>query len=357
MSRKHFSWLATLALLAVIIALLLPGGEVKEAEFAEIPLLPELQEQANDIAWLQVTAAGGEILVTLVRTGESWTVEEAAGYRADWEVLRPLISGLAAAQIVEPKTANPAYYDRLGVEDVTAPDASGLQLAFDPATGLPALILGNDAQGREGQYARLADSAQSVLIDRSLELPADRSGWLDRGIIDISDSEVVEVEIRHPDGERIVARKTSADDKNFVLEGVEAGFEPKSDYTVNSMAGALSSLDLDEAEQAVQFDWAGASKFRLLSADGLDVEVDLLSVPVGQEAETDEVRWVRLQAGLYTTALDSGVEGAGADAETTARANEINSRVSGWAYRIPDYKFNAMNKRMEDLVQAIEQEP
>ena len=211
------------------------------------------------------------------------------------------------------------------------------------------------AQGREGQYARLVDSEQSVLIDRSLELPAERSAWLDRSIIDISDGEVVEIEIRHADGERIVASKTSADDENFVLEDVDEGFEPKSDWTVNSLAGALSSLELEGAAQAGQIDWTDASQFRLLSADGLDVEVDLVTEPVGTEDNTDAVRWIRLRAGLYTTGLESGVEDAGT-AETTARADEINSRVSGWAYRIADYRFNAMDKRMEDLVQAIEPE-
>ena len=231
-----------------------------------------------------------------------------------------------------------------------------MQLAFAASTGLPAVILGNDARGREGQYARLAGAARSVLLDRSLDLPADRSAWLDRSIIDISDSEVVEVEIRHADGEIVVARKSSADDEDFVLEGVAEGFEPKSAWTVNSLAGSLSSLDLDDTSRADQLNWEGASSFRLLSADGLNVEVDLLAVPAGEDAEADEARWIRLQAGLFTTALDSGVEGDGDNAETAARADEINNRVAGWAYRIPDYKFNAMNKRMADLVQAVEPE-
>jgi hypothetical protein len=354
MSRKHFSWLAILALAAVVVVFLLPGDEAQEADIVEQPLLPGLQEQANDIAWLQVSAAGGEIIATLVRSDAGWTVEEADGYRADWEVLKSLLSGLAAARVVEPKTSNPSYYDRLGVEDVSAPDASGVQLAFAASTGLSAVILGNDARGREGQYARLAGAARSVLLDRSLDLPADRSAWLDRTIIDISDSEVVEVEIRHADGEIVVARKSSADDEDFVLEGVAEGFEPKSAWTVNSLAGSLSSLDLDDTSRADQLNWEGASSFRLLSADGLNVEVDLLAVPVEGEGEADEARWIRLHAGLYTTALGSGVEGNGDNAETAARADVINNRVAGWAYRIPDYKFNAMNKRMADLVQAVE---
>lgn len=357
MNRKHFTWLAVLAVVATIAVLLLPGEPVQDVAHEEQLLMPALQEQANGIRWLQVSAAGNEVVATLVRSGAGWKVEEAGGYRADWNVLRPLLSGLAAARVVEPKTSNPEYFNRLGVEDIQASDASGIQLGFDSSTGLPAVILGNDAQGREGQYARLVDSQQSVLIDRSLQVPADRASWMDRRIVDISDNEVVEVEVRHADGERVLARKISADDSDFVLEGVENGFEPTSTWAVNSLAGALSSLDLDEVAPDDRFNWTPSSQFRLLSADGLNVEVELVAVPAsGEDSVAKEARWIRLQAGLYTTALDSGVERAGDESSTEARAEAINDRVSGWAYRIPDYKFDAMNKRMADLVQAIEPE-
>ena len=159
--------------------------------------------------------------------------------------------------------------------------------------------------------------------------------------------------IRHADGDQVVARKASADDADFLLDAVEEGFEPKSAWTVNSLAGALSSLELDDAGPANAVNWDGAPTFRLLSADGLNVEVELAAGPEGGEGAP---RWIRLRAGLYTTALDSGVDADGDGSETAARAEVINERVAGWAYRIPDYKFNAMNKRMADLVQAIEPE-
>jgi len=39
--------------------------------------------------------------------------------------------------------------------------------------------------------------------------------------------------------------------------------------------------------------------------------------------------------------------------ESSTRARVINQRVSGWAYRIPQYKFDSMNKRLEDLLLAV----
>ena len=61
----------------------------------------------------------------------------------------------------------------------------------------------------------------------------------------------------------------------------------------------------------------------------------------------------RLSAGLYTTGLDTGVEAGEDDAAVRERADAINRRVAGWAYRVPDYKASTIDKRMADLVQAV----
>lgn len=215
---------------------------------------------------------------------------------------------------------------------------------------MPAVISGKAAQGREGQYVRLAGSPQSILIDRQLEIPATVIDWLDRGIVDISDSEVVELAIGHPDGETVLAKKVSADDENFELQAVPDGSELKSDWAVNSLAGGLSSLQLDDVAALGDIDWTYAIHYRLLTADGLDLEAELVA-----SASTDggeDQYWLRLEAGVYTTGLDNGI--AGDDGETRERADAINRRTSGWAYRIPPYKYDSLVKRMEDLVQKVE---
>lgn len=343
MSRKHFLWLLGLTAVAALVAILLPGETRHESAFEKAALMPKLENQVNDIDWLQISTEG-DTVATISRNGSQWEVEEAAAYRADWPKIQQLLSALVSAEVLEPKTSNPDYYDRLGVQDTST------RVGFRESTGLPAVISGNTAQGRQGQYVRIAGSPQSILIDRQLDIPVTLTDWLDREIVDISDSEVVELEIRHPDGETVLAKKVSADDENFELQAIPEGSEPKSDWTVNSLAGGLSSLQLEAVAPVADIDWAGSMHYRLVTADGLDLEAELVAL-ASAEGEDDQ-HWLRLEAGIYTTRLDSGIAGDGS--ETRERAEKINRRTGGWAYRIPRYKYDSLAKRMDDLVQKAE---
>lgn len=356
MSRKHFSLLLGVTLAVALLVLLVPGKTGRESDVEKLRLLPGLQEQVNQLDWLRIAGPGGETVVTLNRGEGYWRVDEMHGYPADWEQLKTLLTDLTQAEIVERKTDNPDYYGRLGVADLSQSDAGGVMIEFQQESGLPALIVGNRAQGRDGHYVRLKDAAESVLIDRSLELPRERTSWLEKEIVHVPDSEVVEVEVVHADGERVAARKASADDENFALQDIPEGREIQSAWSVNSLANGLASLTLDAVVPAADVDWTGAGRFGLVTADGLRIDADLVAVEPPADDESGETGyWMRLQAGLYQTAVESGVnppeEGAAGPAE---RAEAINQRVSGWAYRIPKYKYDAMTKRMGELLKAAD---
>ena len=355
MSRMHFSWLLLATFLVGAVVLILPQQTAKDIAPESGRFIPGLEDQVNEISWLQLTAAGGRTVATLERKGDLWTVKEASGYRADWDAVRELLSGLAQAVLVEPKTANPEYYDRLGVEDVSLESAGGTMVSFAPETGLSPVIVGNSARGRTGHYVRLADSESSALIDTVMNVPVERSAWLETSIVDISDAEVVEVELTHPDGEVVKIIKASADDENFQLQNIPEGREAKSDWSVNALGNVLAGLELDEVAAREELDWDGAGRLYLLTADGLVIEAAMLE-RAGPEEGGESEFWIHLEAQLYTTGVGAGTEGDTTEADTRDRADAINDRVRGWAYRIPQFKYNAMNRRMEDLLKA-EDEP
>jgi len=300
----------------------------------------------NELDYLRLTAGGGEVIASLERSGGQWRVLEASSYPADWARLKSLLSDLSQAEVIEEKTSNPDYYSRLGVEDVATEGASGVMVSFSDETGLAALIAGNEASGRDGQYARLQSEARSMLLDRVLDLPDDRMQWLERDIIDIADSEVVEITIRHPDGEIVNAKKTSADDTDFVLQNIPENSEVKSNWTINSMAGSLAGLSLDEVAPDSEFDWSQATVFTILTADGLQANAELMM--------REELPWIRLAALAYQADEPDEQTGVQPGEQDDDRAQEISERVSGWAYRIPQNKADTMTRHMEDLLKQPE---
>lgn len=355
MSKKHFSWLLVITVIVAAAVLLVPGKTGRESALQSVKLMPGLESRVNEIGWLRFTAAGNETIATLQRGQGAWVVEEASGYRADWAKLRNLLADLAEAEVVEPKTSNPEYYDRLGVEDVASEDAGGVLIEFGSDSGIPALIVGKTPQGRGGQYARLVDSEASVLVDRSLELPKKRTDWLDQAIVDITDQEVVEVSIAHPDGEKIRIVKVSADDENFNLQDIPEGREIRSAWTVNAPANALAGLTLETVAPESDIGWSGAVQFSLITADRLVLDADLVRIEPSEEDESGSAEhWLRLKAGVYSTALEPDTEPSRTPEETSARARELNQGLEGWAYRIPQYKYDAMAKRLEDLLTSQE---
>jgi len=352
MSKKHFSALLLVTVVVAVLVLLVPGKTSKESSFQKHLLLPGLAALVNEIDYVQVSGAGGETIATLNRREGKWLVAESFDYLANWPVLRQLLSDLAVAEVVEGKTSNPKFYSRLGVQDMASPEASGVQIGFARETGVSSVIVGNKAQGREGQYVRLSGAGQSLLIDRVLNVPGDMQQWLGREIIDIQEGELVEVSIRHPDNEQILLLKVSADDTDFELQKIPEGREILSHWTVNSIAGGLVSLTLDAVVPESEIDWTDAVQIRFLAADGLRVSAQLVSA--------QEQFWISLRASA-DQAADFG-ESTNADPESegvpglTERLRRINDRVSAWAYAIPRHKAEVMTKRMDDLLNPLEAE-
>jgi hypothetical protein len=170
MSRRTVVVLA--AALVVLLALVMfgqRGGTGPAGSGAAF--LPDLEAALGDVERVTVAKGNGETVATLEKRPDQWVVTDKHGYAANAAKLRQALTALAEAHVLEQKTANPALYSRLGVEDVTAPDAAGISVALTAAgRELPTVILGN-AEGSKYRYARRAGEAQSYLIDRNPDVP------------------------------------------------------------------------------------------------------------------------------------------------------------------------------------------
>ena len=348
--KPGFAYLLTATILALTIVLVFePAENLVENSVVNTFLLPGLADRVNDVDRVDIVTAGDTVVATLKRTSTDWRLEQMDGYHANWPKLQNLLAGLAQAKVIEAKTDKPQYYQQLGVEAVSSPDAGSVLIKLGIGDETTAVVIGHAAQGRAGQYVRLQDSAASALLDRKLDVSTELLDWADKRIIDINTSEVAEVEIVHPDGGRVLITRISADQTDFDLAGLPPGREVQSSWAVNSFASSLSLLDLESVRLPKGVDWQTAVRMRLLTFSGLEIMAEMV--------EADGQYLLHLNAGHPAAqAVDYSNDDISQQAaeDVANRVDEINQRVNGWAYSIAKYKFETMVKTQAEILKPLE---
>ncbi len=378
MSRRA---LIVLAVALVVLGALAYFGQRgrSTAPTAGGPLLPGLEGALNDVAQIKIAKAGGETVATIEKHADGWTVAEKGGYAADVAKLRQNLRALAEAKILETKTANPAFYDKLGVQDIASDKATGLAVAISvPGKDFGTLILG-DAKGSKQRYARRANEAQSYLIDRDPSFPKTAAQWLDAVILDVRGNRVRQVTIKHPDGEVVTISKPDPDAMNFDVAGVPKGRELLYPGVANVIGNSLRELNLEDVERADSATPDKPVQVEYRTYDGLIVRavgakrgddawvtftasVDAEQVAQNQaaarsaqppgSAEADAAKSGAAKSGQNAAAGDAGAAkpSDAATPDPTAEAQQINARVMAWRYKLATFQYEQMTRRMADLL-------
>jgi hypothetical protein len=400
MSRRGLVILVVaLVVLGVLVAV--NQREQSPATTVGAPIVPGLQEALNDVERVAVVKAGGETVATLQKRDDAWVVSEKADYPADVAKLRKSLRAIAEAKIRETKTANPEFYDRLGVLDPADEKATGVAVSITaPGKDFGTLILG-DAEGTKQRYARRASEPQSYLIDRDPEVPKNASQWLDARILDVRGDRVQQVTIRQADGETVTVSKPNREAANFDVAAIPKGRELLYPGVANVIGSALRELNLEDVERAdgaagerpvvVEFktfdglvvratgaqrgddkwltfeasvDAEQAAKFPAPAAPGSDAA----AAPAGNDGEQPAAASGSSEAApaadAAAPAADAAAPAASAAAaggeqqpaagpDPAAEAQRINERVGGWRYKIASFQYDQMTRRMADLLKPV----
>ena len=333
-----------------------PGGRL---------LLPELGDDLDRVTRMTVTGAGAQPVATLERSDAIWSVVERDGYPADVEKVRHTLIGLAEARIVEAKTANPEFYDRLGVEDVDSVDAGGVAVTLTGARS-PVNVIVGDSEGVSQTYVREAEQAQSFLIDRDPQVGRNTTDWLATEILAIPGSRVARVTVTHPDDHVVSVSKADAGQINFDVEAIPPDRELQSAGVANVMGTVLSNLSLQDVEPRGDTD-VPVTVTEFLTFDGLAITAESL--------EREDEAWVAFRVEYRAPAepraeepepesateqgTEAGDEAAGEDdgVDVAAEAQELDQRLAGWRYRIARYQHDQMTRRMSDLLRDPPDDP
>ena len=175
------------------------------------------------------------------KRAEDWAVGERE-YAADSGKVRKLLLDLGALQVVEEKTSDPANYSRIGVEDVSSPQATGTQhRSRDAEEGVHPHR--RQARGHEvRRTCALPARRRAALASPQITPDADPKRWLERAVTDIPESRVKDVAVAPASGPAYTVSREKKEQTDFTVSNVPKGRELSSPGAGNPVAGDLTTL-------------------------------------------------------------------------------------------------------------------
>ena len=334
MTPRRVALLLAFGLGLIVFAIWLSSRRhLEHATLAGDLVLPGLEEQVNTVSEVDLRRGDGT-RTTLKKASAGWVVGE-RDWAADPGKARKLLLDLGALNVVEEKTRLAANYPQLGVEDVSTPKATGTQVdAVTPGRTF-GLIVGKTSGAKSG-YVRVAGTAPSLLAAPLLTPDADPKSWLERTLVDLPAARIRQVDEKPAAGPAFSATREKKEQPDFTVAPLPKGRLLTSAGAADPIAGSLAALTLDDVQKAGAAADAKPARAVFRTFDGLEVEV------------TGHKDGARALIGLAARA-------ASKDAE--AEAHALNTRLGGWEFEIPEYKYGAIFRSLEELLQPLPPKP
>lgn len=362
---------ATLLMLGVVVWLSQADKKAEPSKPAYA--LPSLNGHINELKSVSISGAQNKVLVTLDNSEQGWTVREKAAYPADIDTLRKLLLGLADAKLLESKTADPQRYAEIGVQDLSSADAKGVGIKLEGLSQPEQLIVGVVSSQGNGTFVRRPGETQSWLANGQISIATDPKQWLNTTLTDIPAERLAEVVLTKAGAKPLRLRKAKPDQTNFEVANLPAGRELLAPGVVNSLASTLMDLTLEEISAAeTQSTEKPALQAHFRTFDGVVIDI----VGWQQDAKYS----LSLKATFDTAAADEAVTAArekpaanadqsenpqtannakpGKPAKPTldslrAEVELLNQRFHDRVFQIPAYKYQNLNKSMEDILKSL----
>lgn len=289
----------------------LPAGQGK-------PMFAGLAVVMPQAARVEITDAGKT--TTLVLQKGQWDIAERGLYPAAPPKLRELFAGLNDLRLIEPRTADPALYARLGVDNPKQPNSTATLLRVKTQSGavLAELILGHSSQrsqsGLPEAYVRRPGEAQAWLAESRLPVDADPQSWLLRDIVDVPRARIASVVVQRG-GERL----------EFLRKGdgmmlVDPPLGKPDELHINEMGQSLEGVTMADVRPGVLPGTTLGSTV-ITTTDGL-----VMTVTLNKDG----------------TAVWASFSASG--------TGTIYAHLAGWAYQLPEWREKSLLPAASDMV-------
>ena len=265
---------------------------------------------------------------TLYRTAAGWVLEETGGYPIRLDRLAELATGLENLRLDVRRTSDPDKHDRIGLGDPTT-GGNGARVDVFGADGnqTHSIIIGRK---NDTVYVRAPDAAQTYRASGDLPAFYNRRAWLDFDIVQIDPSAIRSVRIMDVDGQPLYLRRVEGSDaRSFRPAPPHQNDRLVSRLAASTTALAITRLSPVDVKPASDLTTQPVARHISETFDGLEIDLRAYREPFGV--------FVTLRA------IEAG-EGA-------RRAQAINARADGWAFRLTEYDFQDFTPQVANIVE------
>jgi hypothetical protein len=340
--RRNLVVLAFIAAVMVVLAVLALVHQSRQVapHYTPRSFLPGLASQVRDVARIRLDSKSGTVDVVF-KPEHGWIVASHDDYPASFEKVRETLVGLAAMQTIEPKTARPDWLHYL---DLTSPPkGDGIQITLQGGRGrtLASVITGKnedigDPSGAVGLFVRRADSRQSWLVRSVFTPKTTPTDWLDKQVIDVDATKIQQADVDPMNGPSYELRRDKPGDSDLKLVNLPNGREISYPGAADGIAGTISNFTFDDIKPARAFDFSDGHATRLVARTFDGLIVTLQAIKQGND--------------FWATVSADAVPGKAAAQQ---QARMIDSRASGWAYKLPPYKGQQIMTTLDSLLKPL----
>jgi hypothetical protein len=365
MNQKHFGLLAGSAavLLAAGVGISLHRSN-EQTELGGTSVFADLKPALGEIQEIRFSKGDGS-RTTLQKGADGWIVVERQ-YPADTARVRELALGLANLRVIERKTRDPANYAKLGVEPPDTPTATSTLVEVAAGKKTWSLIVGKGADAG-AVYVRKPAEAVSLLAEPLISADPDQKRWIDRLITDIPGASIHEIAVKTANGPAYRLTRDERGATDLKLSPIPKGRAPVSPMSLNGQAEALASLHFDDVRAASSTPAAAVDRATYRSFDGQVIELTghregektYVSIAARRDADL-AAKFPEPVPAPATAAPAAADKAAASDSPAPAPAaakpvdrtvEKLESRAKGLEYEIPSYKYDAIFKKHDDLLE------
>jgi hypothetical protein len=298
-------------------------------------MFPDLTTKLQNAAEIDITHQGKTLVIR--RKGNVWGVADRGGYPVETDKLHSMFAALTELRLAEPRTADPANYARLGVNDPNSKAGTSNLLRVIDSNGMTIaqLIVGHNRMLTQGNvpdevYVRRPNEAQSWLAYGSVKVDAEPTLWINHTLLNVDPSKVANITIDRS-GAKLVF--TAKDSKLALTD--PAQHPALANYKLDQLASGLQQFTCDDVHSGPAPSTGAVGNAVFTTTDGLHVTLHLY--------KQDQNLLVRFD-----------VTG---DGPAKAEATKLSSRLAGWNYQIGSWKESELIPTLADLEETPPPKP